>query len=340
MPTLAENARAVLLPAIADLNLSDELRRFLDAGGRSILIGETREEYVSRAMSPGRQASETRADIAGFSAEVRRHAGPALVALDEEPEGIRRLHGLIPQFPRAKGLAALSASEIEEVARDMAASAAALGVGLFLAPILDVVSGRNSWLAGRTIAHDPAEVGRVAAAWVRGVQATGIAACAKHFPGHHDVTGDPAVEIAEVTGDAVALVPGFAPFRAAISAGAKAVMTGPALVPALDPVLPSSLSPATIAALRSDFGFSGLVVSDDLDATATLRGKRSVPEAAVAALAAGSDLLLLSAENPLDGIAEAILAALAEGLLPEDRLAEAAGRVRALAAETPAPVGA
>jgi beta-N-acetylhexosaminidase len=336
----AENARAVLLPAIADLTLSDELRRFLDAGGRAILIGETREEYVGRRMSAARRAAETRADIAGFAAEVRRYAGPALVALDEEPAGIRRLHGLVPQLPGAEGLAALSAGEIEVAARDMAASAAALGVGLFLAPIVGVVSGRNPWLTGRTIARDAAEVARVAAAWVRGVQAAGVAATAKHFPGHHDVTGDPAVEIAEVTGDEAALAPGFAPFRAVIAAGVKALMTGPMLVPAMDPILPSSLSPATIAALRVDFGFAGLVVSDDLDAEATLRGARSVPEAAVAALAAGSDLLLLSAENPLDGIADAILAAVADGRLSEARLAEAAGQVRALAAETPAPIGA
>lgn len=290
-------------------------------------------------MSPSRRAAETRADIAGFAAEVRGHAGPALLALDEEPVGIRRLDGLVPQLPDAEGLAALSAGEIEAAARGMAEAAAALGVGLFLAPILDVVSGRNPWLAGRTLARDPAEVSRIAAAWVRGVQGAGVAACAKHFPGHHDVTGDPAVEIAEVTGDAAALEPGFAPFREVIAAGVRAVMTGPALVPALDPALPSSLSPTTIAALRGPFGFAGLVVSDDLDAAATLRGERSVAEAAVAALAASSDLLLLSAENPLDDIAGAILAALADGRLSEDRLAEAAGRVRGLAAKTPAPIG-
>jgi beta-N-acetylhexosaminidase len=338
MPTPAENARAVLLPAIADLTLTDELRRVLDAGGRTILLGETRPEYVARRMSDVRRRDETRDDIAAFCAEVRRRAGPSLVALDEEPGGISRLHGLVPRLPEAEGLSALSTAEIEEAAREMAASAAALGVSLFLAPVVDVVSGRNSWLAGRTLGRDPAEVGRIAAAWVRGVQSGGVAATAKHFPGHHDMTGDPAVEIAEVTGRAADLVHGLAPFRQVIAAGVRAMMTGPALVPAMDPVLPSSLSPTTIRALREDFGFAGLVVSDDLDAAATLRGERDVPQAAVAALSAGSDLLLLSAENPLDGIADEIRAAVADGRLPEARLAEAAERVRNLAAGPAAPI--
>jgi beta-N-acetylhexosaminidase len=329
----AENARAVLLPAIADLTLTDNLRRFLDAGGRSILIGETREEYVARRMSNDRRCTETRADIAAFCAETRQRAGPMLVGLDEEPGGIHRLHDLVPQLVEGEELLALSTGEIERAARDIAASAAALGVRLFLAPVVDVLSGRNPWLEGRTLAHEPAKVGRVAAAWIRGVQASGVAATAKHFPGHHDITGDPAVEVAEVTGGAAALAPGLAPFREAIAAGVKAVMTGPALVPAMDPVLPSSLSVATIRTLRKEFGFTGLIVSDDLDAAATLRGQRNVPQAVVAALAAGSDLLLLSAENSLDGVVEAILTAIAEGQLPEGRLAEAAERVRTLAIE-------
>jgi beta-N-acetylhexosaminidase len=336
MRSLAENARAVLLPAIADLALTDDLRRFLDTGGCTILIGETREEYVARRMSEARRCVETRAQITTFSAEVRRRAGPALVALDQEIGGIQRLHDLVPQLPRPEATHELSSGEIEAASCEMAASAAALGVGMFLAPVIDVVSGRNPWLAGRTLGTDPVEVGRVAAAYVRGVQAAGMVATAKHFPGHHDITGDPAIEIAEVTGTAQDLEPGLEPFRQVIAAGVRAVMTGPALVPAMDPGTPSSLSGTTIRYVRETLGFRGLIVSDDLDARSTLRNDRDVPAAAVAALAAGSDLLLLSAENPLEGIAQAIIAAVADGRLREDRLAEAAGRVRQLAMTTAA----
>ncbi|WP_347268234.1 glycoside hydrolase family 3 N-terminal domain-containing protein [Paracoccus sp. (in: a-proteobacteria)] len=205
---------------------------------------------------------------------------------------------------------------------------------MFLAPVLDLVTGHNPWLQGRGLGADAAEVARIGAAFVRGVEAAGVVATAKHFPGHHDMDGDPAICVATVSGGAVELLPGMIPFRAAIKAGARAVMTGPALVPGLDVGMPSSLSAPTIARLRDDLGFAGLVVSDDLDAAGTLRAQRDVPGAAVAVLRAGSDLLLLSAANDLAQVSARILAAVAGGSLPESRLAKAAARVRALADST------
>lgn len=326
--SLATDAHAVLLPAIDDLVLTDPLMRFLDRGGRALLLGETRAEYVARRMSPARQAHETAADIRALTDRIARHAGPALVALDQEPAGIRRLHALVPHLP--EDLHAAPSDQIERAAFQMARAARDLGVTMFLSPVIDLVTGHNPWLQGRTLGTDAAEVARIAAAYIRGVEAAGVVATAKHFPGHHDIDGDPAVEIATVGGGPTELRPGMIPFRAAIAAGARAVMTGPALVPGMDPEMPSSLSAATIAALR-DLGFAGLVVSDDLDAIGTLRGRRDVPTAAVEALRAGSDLLLLSAANDLERVCTRILSAIADGSLPEARLTQAAACVRALA---------
>ncbi|MDF3856140.1 beta-N-acetylhexosaminidase [Paracoccus pantotrophus] len=327
---LEADAHAVLLPAIDDLMLTDPMARFLDQGGRALLIGETRAEYVARRMSDARCRGESADKLRALTDRITGLAGPALVALDQEPSGIRRLHGLVPQLPDNQVLYAMASEEIERVAFRMAQAARGMGVTMFLSPVIDVVTGRNPWLQGRTLGTDAAEVARIGCAFIRGVEAAGVVATAKHFPGHHDIDGDPAVDAATVSGGADALAPGMVPFRAAIAAGVRAAMTGPSLVPGMDAVMPSSLSATTIAALRG-LGFTGMVVSDDLDAIGTLRGQRDVPTAAVEALRAGSDLLLLSAANDLEQVRTRILSAVAEGSLPEERLTEAAVRVRALA---------
>lgn len=331
--TLMDDAYTVLLPAIDDLILSDQLMRFLEQGGRSLLIGETRAEYVSRQMSADRRSGETAEQIRGLTRQITRLAGHSLVAMDQEPGGIQRLHGLVPQLPAASDLHGMSSKDIEEISFKVGQSARQLGVSMFLSPVIDVVTGKNEWLRERTLGQDAAEVARIGAAFVRGVEAAGVVATAKHFPGHHDIDGDPALEVATVSGGSQELAPGMLPFRAAIEAGSRAIMTGPALVPGMDPNMPSSLSATTILALRN-LGFTGLIVSDDLDAAGTLRNERDVPMAAIEALRAGSDLLLLSAANDLDQIRRSILGAVASGLLEEARLREAAGRVRALADST------
>lgn len=329
--SLEQHAYAVLLPAIADLTLTDPLRRFLGEGGQSLLLGEDRAEYVSRRMSDVRQATETAAMIAQTAAQVRQLAGPALIAIDQEPAGICRLHDLVPQLPDREALHKMPATEIRQAAFDMAKAIAEIGVNMLLSPVLDVVTGNNPWLKGRHLGPNAAEVARIASAWIAGVEAAGIIATAKHFPGHHDIDGDPATDIATVTGLRTDLEPGLVPFRQAIATQVRAIMTGPALVPAMDPLMPSSLSATTIDYLRRDLGFSGLVVSDDLDAVGTLRGQRDVPQAAVQALVAGADLLLLSAENDLAAVRDRIVTAVVDGVLDAQRLTEAANRVRALA---------
>lgn len=327
MKTLNMNAHAVLLPAIGDLVLTDTLKKFFDNGGLSLLLGETREEYVGRKMSAERVRSESRNDFQRITRDVTERVGRSLIAIDQEPAGILRLHELVPAMPNEAALHRMTADEIRELCKTIAESSAQMGVNMFLAPIVDVVSGQNPWLKGRTLGPDPREVARIAAAYVRGVQEGGVIATAKHFPGHHNIEADPAVDIAEVRGTRADLEPGFIPFHAVIEAGVGAIMTGPALVPAMDPEQPSSMSHTTVKFLRESFGFRGLVVSDDIDAKATLRDG-TVTETAVAALNAGADLLLLAGNEHLPEISEAILAAVADGRLSEARLAEAAAKVR------------
>lgn len=325
-------AYSVLLPAFGDLRLDDNVRRCLSRGGVSVLLGETRDEYVGRDMDPARKSTESQADFVDIAREAASLAGaPVLIAVDQELGGIERLHRLVPAVASREQLHDLSAQDIEQRCYEMAKVARGLGVNLFLAPIVDVVTGANPWLHNRHLGADPVEVSRVSCAFIRGVQRAGIIATAKHFPGHYVTEQDPAIAEAMVPGPLELLDDNFEVFKEVIATGVKAVMPGPAVFPAIDPDHSASTSSRVIGLLRDTLGFGGLIISDDLDAVSILRG-RSITDTAVASLAAGAHLLLVSSESGLDAIAEAIVAAVHEGVLDRRILLGAALRVRELAA--------
>lgn len=328
---LIQDAHAVLLPAFGGLELDDVVLRYLDNGGVSVLLGESREEYVARAMGDERRANETAAHFESVAGLARRHAGSgAIVAIDQELGGIQRLHRLAPALPDFEKARSLSADEITRQSAEVAMAARGLGVNLFLAPIVDVVTGINPWLERRNLGVDAAEVSRIACAFVRGVQAAGVAASAKHFPGHPVTELDPALHEAVVKATRDELQPTIGVFRDVIGAGVSAVMAGPALVPAIDAGEPSSTSHDTLSFLRGELAFEGLIISDDIDAPGILRG-RTIEATAVASLVAGADLLLVSSQSGLDIIVRTIVEAVRSGALAQERLAEAAHRVRSLA---------
>jgi len=327
-------AYSVLLPAFGDLHLDDNVRRYLRRGGVSLLLGETREEYVGRAMSEVRKSAETQADFVNIARQAASLAGaPVLIAVDQELGGIERLHQLVPAIASRAQLKALSSQDIEQRCFEMAQAARSLGVNLFLAPIVDVVTGANPWLLNRHLGADPVEVSRVSCAFIRGVQRAGVIATAKHFPGHYVTEEDPAIAQATVPGPLELLHDNLEVFKEVIATGVKAVMPGPAVFAALDPEHSASTSSTVIGILRDTLGFEGLIISDDLDAVSILRGN-SITDTAVASLSAGAHLLLVSSESGLDAIAEAIVAAVHEGVLDRGALLAAAFKVRALANAT------
>lgn len=325
---LQEAAYAVLLPAFAELELDDAVRRYLQRGGVSILLGETRDEYLARRMSFERRRAETQAHFMRIAEDAAACAGgPVLIAVDQELGGIQRLHHLVPGMPSAEQLKDLSCEEIEARSYEMASSARVMGINLFLAPVVDVVTGVNPWLHNRNLGADAAQVARIACAFIRGVQRAGVIATAKHFPGHSQTEHDPAVARATVPGSLEALTDGLEVFRKVIAAGVQAIMPGPAVFPALDPLQSASTSEAVIGLLRDQLNFEGLIISDDLDAVSILRGN-SLADTAVAALRAGAHLLLVSSEAGVDDLAQAIVDAVAAGRLEAQRLLAAAEKVR------------
>jgi beta-N-acetylhexosaminidase len=296
------------------------------------LLGESREEYVTRKVSEERKSGETAETFLHVTQEAAALAGDLLVAVDQEIGGICRLHDLVPHFPPAAELPAYDVESFEILSASVAAAAKSLGVNCFLAPILDIVTDQNPWLSGRTWSTDPHVIARLSSAYIRGVQGAGVAATAKHFPGFRNIVLDPAVEPdAVVTETVESFEAGFIPFADAVRNNVEMIMVGPAVVEAFDAEKPASISPRVIEMLRRRFAFKGIVMSDDLDSRATMQD-RSVEEVAIDALNAGSDFLLLAATgNQLERVVDAITRAVENGELTEERLGEAGAKVRALA---------
>jgi beta-N-acetylhexosaminidase len=330
--TYLSAARSVLLPVASSDGLSQFDHDFLRGGGRALLLGESREEYVARAMSDARREAETGEWFSTLTTEAAQSAdAPILIAIDQELGGIQRMHDLVTPLPTAAEASWLDSEAIRAAARLLATELAQLGVNFCLAPVVDVVVEPTPWLDGRTLGTDPAEVGRIAAAYIAGLQATGrVAATAKHFPGHRRVAVDPALAEAVLESTRVELETDLKPFRLAIQAGTRAVMLGPTLVPAIDALEPSSTSSHAVALLRDELGFSGVIVTDDLDEPSIARG-RSVPAAAIDALRAGADLLLISGGEQIEQVAQTIAGAVETGALDASRLEQARARVAALA---------
>ncbi|GAA1962631.1 glycoside hydrolase family 3 protein [Agromyces allii] len=273
-----------------------------------------------------------------------REANPlAVVAIDEEGGDVTRLfYDRGAPYPGNAVLGRLDETELtERVAREVGEALAATGCTVTFAPDIDVNSNPDNPVIGvRSFGSDPELVARHTSAWVRGVQSAGVAASAKHFPGHGDTATDshlalPIVDVSLETLRERELVP----FRAAIASGTRTIMTSHILLPQLDAENPATLSSRILQGLlRGELGYEGVIVSDALDMKGA-SGVHGIPGAAVLALAAGCDLLCIGSDNTdaqLDEIVEAVEAAVAAGRLPAERIREAAARVRALGADAPA----
>ena len=329
---LSRDAHAVFLPAIDEVSIPSHISDHLAAGGMSVLIGESREEYVAREMSAERRLVETGEWFSEMTSEIRdRAGGKALVAIDQELGGIQRLHDLATVLPSSTEAISADQWSIKAAATGLAEECSALGINVVLSPIVDVVSGSNPWLEARTISSDVSTVSRIATAFVHGLQSSGrVAATAKHFPGHPFVALDPAVhETSVVEATRSELEPSLDVFRAVIDAGVRVIMTGPTLVPAFDVDHAASRSATIVHFLRTDLGFGGVILSDDLDAPGILRGS-PLEQAAIEALTAGIDWLLVAGTPDLPNLVAAVAQAVTMGHLSSARLHSAALAVRTL----------
>lgn len=319
-PAVEELALSVLLPSFPGPALPDDWADLLDEGLAGIcLFGSNLTGRVE--------------DVSALVAAVRAARPEALVAIDEEGGDVTRVH--VADGSPVLGAAALGAVDdlalTEAAGRVVGAELASVGIDLDLGPVADVNSNAaNPVIGTRSFGSSAEVVGRHVAAWVAGLQARGVAACVKHFPGHGDTAQDSHLALPVVDAErSVLAARELPPFAAAVEAGAAAVMTSHIVVPAIDPSLPATFSPPVLAVLREELGFSGAIVSDALD-MAGASAERGIPEAAVLALAAGCDLLCIGPDKDAGLVREiqaAVVGAVRDGRLPEERLADAAGRV-------------
>ncbi len=275
--------------------------------------------------------------LAGLTAQLRSAGGLPLVAIDEEGGDVTRIAHLTGSpYPGNAALGAVDdAALTAAVHRALGQDLAALGINVNLAPSVDVNTAADNPVIGiRSFGSDPDLVARHAAAAVRGLQAAGVAACAKHFPGHGSTSADSHHGIATVQASLDLLRRrDLPPFIAAIAAGVRGVMPGHLRVPELTGDDPATLSAAALnGLLRGELGFTGVVISDALEmrAVSDLYG---IPEAAVLAVAAGTDLLCFgrdAAEDSYLAVRRALSEAVASGRLPAERLAEAQQNVAGL----------
>lgn len=318
-------ALSVLQPGFVGTDAPDWVLRDIGDGLSSVVL------FSRNIVSPEQ--------VARLTARLRAENPALIIAIDEEAGDVTRLESSTGSTrPGNFALGAVDDVELtESVARDLGRQLHAAGVSLNYAPSVDVNSNPDNPIIGvRSFGIDPAVVSRHAAAWIRGLQSAGVAACAKHFPGHGDVAVDshhglPSYDAGIDTIAAQALPP----FRAALDAGVRAVMSGHLLVPAYDPDLPATLSPRILnGLLREELDFDGLIVTDAIEMGA-VTDRYGIEGATVKAVAAGADAICVGGEHAeesvVDQLTDSLVDAVSAGELAEERLTDASERVRALA---------
>ena len=281
-------------------------------------------------------------EVAAKLNDLQSHADlPLLVAADLETGAGFRMRGAVhmpgnidlggaTNFPSLMAVGATGREELAyEMGRITAVEARAVGVHVPFAPVLDVNNNpENPIINVRSFGEDPEQVAEMGIAFIRGVQENGAIATGKHFPGHGDTNVDSHVGLPVITHnrermDSVELHP----FQRAIDSGMGAIMTAHISVPSLNGGVrePSTLSPEVLTnLLREEMGFGGIVFTDAMDMSAIARQHRS-GEAAVRALEAGADVILMPAS--VSGAIEGIVAAVREGRITEERLDRSVMRV-------------
>jgi beta-N-acetylhexosaminidase len=293
------------------------------------------ERGVHGVVLFGRNVEEAE-QVAALVAELKRAAGrPLLVSVDQEGGRVARLRA--PQgFTEIPPMRALGETGDAELARAagalVGAELRAVGIDQDYAPVVDVdTNPANPVIGDRAFSRDPAVVGRLGAAFARGLQSAGVAACAKHFPGHGDTSQDSHKDLPRLPHALERLERvELAPFRDLAGAGVAAVMTAHVVFEALDARRPATLAPEVMRLLRERVGFGGCAISDDLEMKAVAE-HFALEESAPGAIVAGVDALLVCHTAAVQHRAvDLVRAAVEEGRIPRARLAEARARIARL----------
>jgi beta-N-acetylhexosaminidase len=284
--------------------------------------------FFARNIEAPEQVAELSHDVQALGSEL-----PIWVSVDQEGGRVARLKAPFTVWPP---MAALGRSgDVSLAARfgkALATELRAVGITLDYAPVLDIhTNPKNPIIGDRALAEDAEGVARFGTAIIESLQRHGVAACGKHFPGHGDTSIDSHLDLplVEHPPDRIRRVE-LVPFRAAIKTGVAFIMTAHVLVPSLDEEKPATLSRAIVQGiLRDELGFQGVILSDDLEMKAIAKSY-PVPDAAVKAITAGCDgLLVCSGDVEVQAATlEALVRAVEQDVIPYRRLEDALKRLR------------
>ena len=315
MEDLRRLASSCILPGFDGPNVPDWVRRRLAEGLGGVVLYAWNVENGDQ--------------LRALTTELRSEREDLVVAIDEEGGDVTRLEAASgSSYPGNGALGFVDDTALtRRVAASIGAELAGVGVNLDFAPVADVnTNPQNPVIGIRSFGSDAELAARHVAAFVHGLQSAGVAACAKHFPGHGDTALDSHLALPAVdTLDEAALVP----FRAAIEAGVLSIMTAHIVVRSLGDV-PATMSRELLHdLLRIELGFEGLVVTDALEMKA-ISDTVGVEEGAVRAVAAGADALCLGHDlfdEAVVSVRDALVDAVRAKRIPEERLVSAASRV-------------
>lgn len=254
---------------------------------------------------------------------------PLFVAVDYEGGEVQSASWVSTQPSAAEVGVRADPEESRSIAERVGRELRRGGVNTNLAPVVD--TGHGAAIGNRSYGDDPAIVGRMGAAAVKGFEDAGVVSAAKHFPNHGPALEDSHVGRPRIDHDMQAMVQrDLPPFRAAIEAGVPMIMTGHLVYPAIDPDWPASLSPAAMRLLRGELGFDGAIVTDDLAMEGAKRGETTT-RATVTAVTAGADLLLISGPPEEQAAAyDAVVTAVESGEIPRERIDASVERIKSI----------
>ncbi len=323
-------------PTVADMSVEDMVGQMF-----VVSVGGTEPDYYIEKMVKERNVGgvilfgynmksegQTRSLVCRLQKlSIRTEpALPLLVAVDQEGGDIASVPWVESEPAAAEVGRGGDPGEARRIAARMGRQLLRAGINTDFAPVVD--TGYGAAIGNRSFGEDPELVARMGAAAVRGFEEAGVVSAAKHFPNHGPATSDSHVDLPVVRHDGKRLrAHDLPPFEAAIDAGVPMVMVGHLVYPAIDSERPASLSREAMNMLRGDLGFDGVVVTDDLAMTGA-SGGGSVAEAAVEAVGAGADLLIISSAPQEQADAyDAVVRAVRSGKIPRSRIEESVARL-------------
>jgi beta-N-acetylhexosaminidase len=256
---------------------------------------------------------------------------PLAVAVDDEGGRVQRIDVLDGSIPSARVMAkTMTPAQVRTLAEKRGRELRAHGITVDLAPVLDVSSQPDDTVIGdRSFSPDPKKAASYAGAFAAGLRAAGVLPVFKHFPGHGRASGDSHAQLVSTPPLSALRTDDLLPYRTLLGSGPTGVMVGHLNVPGLTDGLPASLSPAAYQLLRSDFGFGGMVMTDDLGAMKAITDSYDLPTAVLTALRSGADMALWTSTEGLGTVLDRLQSAVAAGQLSQQNVNDAVTRILA-----------